>query len=96
MAIAVLYELSGMAQEQYDKIIELLQRGGITAEGRTYHLAGPTETGWRVLDVFESQSAFDAFVQNKLGPMMQEAQVSPPQIQIWPAYNVLTGINHHL
>ena len=96
MAIAVLYELPEMVQEQYDKIIELLQRGGITAEGRTYHLAGSTGAGWRVLDVFESHNAIDAFVQNKLGPIMQEAQVTPPQIQIWPIHNVLTGIDHHL
>ena len=96
MAIAVLYEIPGMSQAQYDKIIELLQRGGIRAQGRTYHVAGPTEGGFRVLDVFDSQGAFDAFVQEKLGPIMQEAQVPPPQIQAWPIHNMLTGTDHHL
>ena len=72
MAITVLYELPTMTQEQYDDIIRLLQRRGLTAEGRTFHVAGPRQGGgWQVLDVFESPAAFDTFVQEKLGAIIR-------------------------
>jgi len=86
-----------MAQEQYDKIIELLQRRNKTADGRTYHVAGPREGGgWRVVDVFESPGAFETFVQEKLGPIIQEVGAEPPQVMVWPVHNALTGVDHHL
>ena len=97
MAIAILYELPTMTQEQYDKIIELLQRRSLTADGRTYHVAGPQEGGgWRVVDVFESPAAFETFVQQKLGAIIQEVGAEPPQITVWPVHNTLTGVDHHL
>lgn len=97
MAIAVLYELPSMTQEQYDKIIELLQRRDLTADGRTFHIAGPREEGgWRVVDVFESPGAFETFVQEKLAAIIQEVEAAPPQITVWPVHNTLTGVDHHL
>ncbi|GAC1567980.1 MAG: hypothetical protein NVS3B14_15720 [Ktedonobacteraceae bacterium] len=96
MAVAILYEIPGMAQEQYDKIIELLQRGNKTAQGRSFHVAGPTDSGWRVLDVFESQKAFETFVQENLAPIIQEVGATPPQIQVWPVHNILTGPDNFL
>ncbi len=97
MAISILYELPSMTQEQYDNIIELLQRRGLTADGRTFHVAGPREGGgWRVVDVFESPSAFETFVQEKLGAIIQEVGAAPPQITVGPVHNILTGVDHHL
>jgi hypothetical protein len=97
MAISVLYELPSMTQEQYDKIIDLLQRRGKTAEGRIFHVAGPREGGgWRVIDVFESAGAFETFVQEKLGAIIQEVGAAPPQVTVCPVHNMLTGIDHHL
>jgi hypothetical protein len=78
-------------------MIELLQRGGKTAEGRIFHVAGPREGGgWRVVDVWESQEAWDKFLQEKLGPVLQEVGATPPQVTAWPVRNMLTGPDHHL
>jgi hypothetical protein len=97
MAIAIVYELPSMTQEQYDTIIQLLQRRGLTADGRTFHVAGPREGGgWRVIDVFESPGAFETFVQEKLGAIIQEVGAAPPQITVGPVHNILTGVDHHL
>ena len=97
MAITVLYELPTMTQEQYDDIIKLLQRRGLTADGRTFHVAGPRQGGgWQVVDVFESPTAFDTFVQEKLGAIIQEVGAEPPQITVCPVHNLLTGTDHHL
>jgi len=96
MALTVLYEIPGLTQDQYDKIIEVLQSGGITAPGRIFHVAGPMEGGWRVVDVFESQEAFEQFIGGSLGPIMQKLGVAPPPLKFSPVHNMLRGPEHHL
>jgi hypothetical protein len=96
MAVAFLQEFSGLTQEQYDQAIEKLQRGGIRGEGRIFHVAGPIEGGWRVVDVWESQDAWDKYFQ-QLGPILQEVGiVHPPQSKVWPVHNSLSGPENHL
>lgn len=96
MALTVLYEIPGLTQEQYDKIIEELQAGGITAPGRIFHVAGPKEAGWQVVDVFESQAAFEQFFGESLGPVMQKLAIAPPPLTLSPVHNMLRGPEHHL
>ena len=96
MALTVLYEIPGLTQERYDEIIKELQAGGITAQGRIFHVAGPMEGGWQVVDVFESQAAFEQFVGGNLGPVMQKLGIAPPSIKLSPVHNMLRGPEHHL
>ena len=90
MAVAFLVEFPGGTQEQYDKVTEMLQLSGKTPPGQIFHVAGPMEGGWRIVDVWESQEAFDNFLQTKLGPALQEAGSLPPQTKVWPVHNILT------
>jgi hypothetical protein len=94
MAIAFLQELPGATQEQYDQIVETLR--GQTAEGRIFHVAGPIEGGWRVVDVWESQEAVNKFFQEQLGPAAQKAGMAVPPPQFWPVHNMLSGPEHPL
>jgi hypothetical protein len=73
--------------------MEKLQRSGISSQGRLFHVAGPLEagieTGWRIVDVWESQEAFDAFVQ-QAGPILQELEMWPPDESMsWPVHTLL-------
>ncbi len=95
MALAFLQEFPSVTQEQYDQVVENLQRGDITAERRLFHVAGPVEGGWRIVDVWESQEAFDTFLQ-KLGPVLQQVGLGRPQLQVWPVHNSLSGPENHL
>ncbi len=97
MALALLFEVPGYAKEQQDQVLETLQRRGITAEGRIFHLEGPMEGGWRVLDVWESQEAANTFFQEALGPVFQELgfPLAQPR-QVWPVHRTLIGPEHHL
>jgi hypothetical protein len=97
MALALLFEVPGYTQEHYDQVIETLQRGGKTAEGRIFHLAGPMEGGWRFLDVWESQEAADKFFQEALRPAAQQVGFALAQPrQVWPVHICLIGPEHHL
>jgi hypothetical protein len=90
MAIAMLLEWPGMTQDQYDAVIQDLDLGGKAYQGGIFHVAGPMEGGWRVVDVWESQAAFDTFMQQKLGAALQKNGLQPPQVKVWPVHNTLT------
>ena len=97
MAVAFLVDASGTTQERYDQVIETLQRAGITAQGRIFHVAGPMEGGgWRVVEVWESQEAVNKFFQEVLGPALQEAGVAATPPQFWPVHDMFSGPEHHL
>jgi len=40
-------------------------------DGILLHIAGPTEDGWRVIDVWESEEAFQRFGE-VIGPILQD------------------------
>lgn len=89
MAVAMLMEFPGVTREQYDAVIEELNLGGRPGAGGIFHVAGPTETGWRVVDVWESEDAFDVFFRGKLDSALQNAGVQPPHVSAWPVHNTL-------
>src|SRR4051812_47146961 len=84
MAIGIVIEIPGGTRAQYDQVMEKLQLGDSLPPGGLYHVAGPMEGGWRVVDVWESQEAFDAFLHSKLGRAIQEAGVPPFQPKVFP------------
>ena len=89
MALMFLFEFPGGRQEQFDQVLEKLQLGGKSPPGQIFHVEGPMEGGWRVVDVWESQEAIDKFFQGKLGQALQEAGITAPQPQIWPVHLIL-------
>ncbi|MBI3380117.1 hypothetical protein HY029_05160 [Candidatus Gottesmanbacteria bacterium] len=90
MAVAFIFEIPGGTQEQYDSILEKMKQKGILQNPkRSYHVAGPMEGGWRVVDVWESQDALDTFIKTDLGPIMQEVGMPQPKITSWNVHNVI-------
>jgi hypothetical protein len=89
MAIAIMQDFVGGTQVQYDLVLVQLDLGGHSPQGNLYHTAGPIEGGWRVVDVWESQEAFNAFV-GVLAPVAQSIGMPQPQVTVWPIYNILT------
>jgi hypothetical protein len=55
------------------------------------HVAGPGPNGWTVIDVWESEAAFQAFVETRLGAALAEATGGqPPAIEpvVIPVHNM--------
>jgi hypothetical protein len=48
-------------------------------EGQVGHVSGPTETGWRIIDIWESQAAFERFRDSVMLPALARAgaQMAP-------------------
>ena len=54
------------------------------------HYAGPTPTGWCVVDIWEGQSQFDDFMSSRLGPTMAKVGLPEPTVTPFEVYNTHT------
>ena len=72
MAVCLIFDAPGMTQVQYDQVRSEVA-GDRAPEGALYHAAGPTENGWYVVEVWESQEALDRFFRDKLQQALQKA-----------------------
>ena len=91
MALAIHFTPPAMTAEQYDEVIRRLETAGAGAPaGRRYHVCSGTGTSLQVLDVWESQEAFNAFGQT-LVPILQDVGVDPGQPQFAEVHNSISG-----
>ncbi len=90
MAVAVIVEIAGGAAEQYDAIMAEMKLSGWPPQHNMFHVAGPTDDGgWRVVDVWDSAEAFDAFAREYIVPLAQKhGMTAAPHIVVWPVHNL--------
>ena len=86
MAFALVFDFPDGTREQYEAVLRELgvePGASATEPGRLFHAAGPGEEGWRVIDVWESRDALDAFFRERLADALERARMSsplPPQV----------------
>ena len=92
MPVVMVHDSPGVTQEQYEQVGARLTEGrGLSSlsdwpvAGILSHSAGPTATGWRVIDVWESEEAFQRFGE-VIGPVLQELDY-PGQPQLFELRN---------
>ena len=66
---------------------ERLEAGGPTPPGALFHWVTPTDNGFRITDVWESQEAFLAFAEEHIGPKSAEAGLSAPNPTFHEVHN---------
>lgn len=89
MALVMTFNIPGMTADQYDRVIEGLEAAGAEApDGRLYHVAAATETGWMVVDVWESEEQFGRFGETLI-PVLQAAGVTPADPVVRPVHNTI-------
>jgi hypothetical protein len=66
---------------QYDTVVEKMGLRGRLPAGALFHAAGPTDTGWRVCDVWESAELFQDFAETKIGPISSEVGMPAPTVR---------------
>lgn len=76
MAIGLIFEGPGVSQAQYEQVKDQVTPGNKAPPGLLYHAGGPTENGWCVMEVWESQEALDQFFQQKLGAALKQANIN--------------------
>ena len=82
MSIVAVFQSPGLTRETYEESIRLLTGGKSRVEspadwpveGLLVHVAGEAGTGFRVVDVWESEEALRRFSE-KLAPIMKEVGI---------------------
>jgi hypothetical protein len=65
-------------QDLYEQVIQRIRdTGQFRPEGTICHIAGPHESGWRVINVWESREAAERFVNDRLNPAFQHLGAEP-------------------
>jgi quinol monooxygenase YgiN len=88
MAIALIGEVPGLTQEQYEAVVRTVNETG-TPAGALFHAGGPVDGGYRIVEVWASQEAADAFYTSALLRDATAALTVQPQMTTWP----VTGLD---
>ena len=75
MAVCMIFEAPGVTQAQYEQVRDEVTSDG-PPQGVRSHVAGPTESGWCVVEVWDSREAFDRFFSDKLQRALQRANLN--------------------
>jgi len=94
--IGMKMDIPGGTQAHYDATMKnvglpLGNTGGNWPKGLISHSAGPIPSGWRVVDIWESQADADAFFKERLHDALMKAGVPETQPEIWMLYNMHTA-----
>ncbi len=93
MAIGLWLKFDGGTEEQYNAVNTQMGIESDPPEGLIFHAAGPTESGWSVIDFWESRDHFDRFLEGRLGQAIEElgdqAPLGPPNIKEFPVQNII-------
>jgi hypothetical protein len=94
MAIVVVNKIRGGDQGFYDDVSGRTLPEGQLPDGCQLHIAGPTDEGWRVITVWDSDGQFQQFRNETLIPAIQEAGYGDrvaPSIESSEVYRLITA-----
>ena len=89
MAIGVVFEFPGTTRAQYEAKVKKVLKGRKNkladwpVKGVLAHMAGPMPGGWRVVDVWQSEAAFNRF-RKHLMPILNEPGQPEVELKIFP------------
>ena len=89
MAVTIIFRVPGAGHAEYDAVMERLGPG--IPDGRIYHVCGPGEDGWMVVDVWESLGHFEKFLAEDLLPAARATGFFAELPQTFPVYNIIHG-----
>jgi quinol monooxygenase YgiN len=76
--ICRIYDVPGATLDQYDQVDQ--QVGSEKPDGVHAHIAGRTDDGFRVIEVWDSREHIDRYMESGLGQALQDAQIPEPTI----------------
>jgi hypothetical protein len=92
MAVAVVIDLPGVTAEQHDALVTAMgvaDQPASAVPGLLFHASGPTPTGWRVIDVWDSAADMERFQRERVAPAAAKIGGLPrPQVQVTPVHRL--------
>jgi hypothetical protein len=72
MSYGIIHFFPGGTKEQYDAVLQAVHPGEFELpEGQLFHAAGPSEGGWTVMAIHDSEQSWVKFRDETLTPLMQ-------------------------
>ena len=87
MAIGALFEVPGFTQENYEAVSAAL--GDEQPVGSYFHISGPIDGGWRVIEVWESEQAQSSFQRERLDPAFDQVGLDRVRPAFFPVHQTL-------
>ena len=84
--ICRIYDVQGGTVEQYDAVNERIDME--KPEGAHAHIAVKTDSGFMVIEVWDSTEHIERFMEARLGEVMQDAEVPDPKITEFEVHNL--------
>src|SRR4051794_14850435 len=94
MAVAFIFEVDAMTADQYDGIMAEMGLGDSAGfsgvNGVVAHIAGPkVDGGWRVVDIWESEEAANAFYgSDQFAPVRAATESTTMSSTPWPLHRI--------
>jgi hypothetical protein len=93
MAYGVVHFFPGGTQEQYEAALAAVHPGRDKLPvGQIFHAAGPSNGGWTIVAIHESQSSWERFRDDVLMPRLQQGIpggfAGPPQETAFDVYHM--------
>ena len=85
MALAMLAEIPGLTRQQYESVVKAVNRSG-TPAGALFHAGGPTDRGYRVVEVWQTREAAEAFYGSELyrqAVTAADVETEPEIVMTW-------------
>lgn len=76
MAAALVLRWDGITSEQYDAVLEKVDWEKEPARGGIFHVAWFDDAGMGIVDVWQSERAWNDFMAERLGPVLAELGVA--------------------
>lgn len=80
MAFVQITIAPGLTAEQYDVLMQAAH-GGALSDGEIFHVAGPSDQGWYVVDGWDSREQCERSLA-KLMPAFEEARIDASSFEI--------------
>lgn len=74
MTYLISHFYEGGTEEQYRATLKAVHPADGLPPGQVYHAAGPSEGGWLVVAVWDSQESSDRFVEQTLMPALPQIE----------------------
>ena len=89
MSTVMLMEWAGITQDQYNQVVRALDLENNPSAGGIFHVAGFRAGTLQVVDIWESQQAFERFQKERLTAAAQKVGItSQPKVQFYPVHNI--------
>jgi hypothetical protein len=89
MATVMLMHWREATLDQYDAVRDKVQWDQDLPAGVKLHVCGHADDGMHILDVWESEEAFNTFFEERIGPAVQEVGIQgQPDVKFYPLHGV--------